>query len=147
MKSRFGDIASTFYALSIFEKNAPRWGNKLNMKKETKPIIAQTMVAASSMLKLPDWIVREAKKAGCLAFKNSGRVDVNELDRWIQNEWHGMPSQVFLYFRQKWLVETMPNLVGHLGVAKDIEEASRRTGLSVSMIMYLRDAGSPAFIE
>lgn len=116
------------------------------MKKKKTDTVVTTMKAASAILNLPMWIIQEAKNAGCLAFKNSGRVNVDELSAWIKNDWEPMPSSVFEHFRAEWVENQFPRLLKPLGIADSIEEASKRTGLSVSMIKYIRDAGCNAFM-
>jgi hypothetical protein len=117
------------------------------MKQKNTNRIAPTMRAGASIMNYPLEILQAAKNAGCPAFQPSGRVDLDELERWMQGEWYPMPDWVFNYFRTLWTVNIKPTKSGRLGIANSIEEASRKTGLSVSMILFMRDAGSKAFID
>lgn len=105
------------------------------------------MTAASAMLGYPLFIVQEAKASGSPAFKSSGRVDVDELQNWIANEWHPMPAAIFEWFRSEWQLKVKPTLPRTLGIAPNIAEASKRTGLMPTMILHMRDAGSAAFLD
>lgn len=105
----------------------------MRTKRKTSGIVT-TMNGAAKILNHPLWIVQEAKLSGCcLAFKRSGRVDVDELRDWLDNSWGEMPPPVFDHFLTEWRRNVWPTLRQPLGISPSVEDACERMGLSLSL--------------